>query len=74
MSIRNFNEETLTAEVIRRMENTKDARLKEVMGALVRHLHAFVREVRPTQDEWFKGIQFLTETGHWCRTVGRNSF
>ena len=73
MSIRNFNEETLTAEVIRRMENTKDARLKEVMGALVRHLHAFVREVRPTQDEWFKGIQFLTETGHWCKD-GRQEF
>ena len=73
MSIRNFNEETLTAEVLRRMENTKDPRLKEVMTSFVKHLHGFVREVRPTQDEWFKGIEFLTETGHWCKD-GRQEF
>lgn len=66
MSIRNFSEDTLTAEVLRRMENTQDPRLKEVMTAFVKHLHAFVREVRPTQEEWFTGIKFLTETGHWC--------
>ena len=73
MSIRNFNAENLTAEVLRRMEKTPDPRLKEVMGSLVSHLHAFVREVKPTQDEWFKGIQFLTETGHWCKD-GRQEF
>jgi hydroxyquinol 1,2-dioxygenase len=73
MSIRNFNEDSLTAEVLRRMEDAKDPRLKEVMDSLVKHLHAFVREVRPTQDEWFKGIEFLTETGHWCKD-GRQEF
>jgi hydroxyquinol 1,2-dioxygenase len=36
------------------------------MQSLVKHLHAFVREVRPTQEEWFQGIQFLTKTGHLC--------
>lgn len=66
MAIRNFSEDTLTAEVLRRIEGTPDPRLKEVMGSLVRHLHAFVREVRPTQDEWMTGIRFLTETGHKC--------
>lgn len=66
MAIRNFTEETLTAEVLRRIESTPDPRLKEVMTSMVKHLHAFVREVRPTQDEWFAGIKFLTETGHWC--------
>jgi len=73
MSIRNFSEDTLTAEVLRRMENTQDPRLKEVMNAFVKHMHAFVREVRPTQEEWFKGIEFLTETGHWCKD-GRQEF
>ena len=34
--------------------------------SLVRHLHAFVREVRPTQKEWEYGIDFLTRTGHMC--------
>ena len=66
MTIRNFSEETLTAEVLRRIEGTPNARLKEVMTSLVKHLHAFVREVRPTQEEWFTGIKFLTDTGHWC--------
>jgi len=29
-------------------------------------MHDFVREVKPTQQEWFAGIRFLTETGQWC--------
>jgi hydroxyquinol 1,2-dioxygenase len=66
MAIRNFTEETLTAEVLRRIDGTPNARLKEVMTSLVKHLHAFVREVRPTPEEWFTGIKFLTDTGHWC--------
>jgi hydroxyquinol 1,2-dioxygenase len=66
MSIQNFNEDTLTAEVLRRLEGTKNPRLKEVMESFVKHLHAFVREVRPTQEEWFTGIKFLAEVGHWC--------
>lgn len=66
MPIRNFNEKTLTAEVLARLRATPDPRLKQVMTSLVRHLHAFVREVRPTPEEWFRGIEFLTETGKWC--------
>jgi hydroxyquinol 1,2-dioxygenase len=34
------------------------------MHALVRHLHAFLREVRLTEDEWWKAVEFLTRTGH----------
>jgi hydroxyquinol 1,2-dioxygenase len=62
---KSFSEKQLTPEVIRRMRKTKNPRLKQVMGSLVKHLHAFVREVKPTQEEWMTGIQFLTETGHW---------
>jgi catechol 1,2-dioxygenase len=36
------------------------------MQALTRHLHAFLREVRLTEDEWWKGIEFHTATGHKC--------
>ena len=43
MAIRNFNEETLTAEVLRRIEDTPNPRLKEVMTSLIKHLHSFVR-------------------------------
>lgn len=66
MAVRRFSEKTLTDEVLRRVRNAPDARLRQVMANLVRHLHGFVREVRPTQEEWSRGIRFLTETGHWC--------
>ena len=65
MAIRKFSEKKLTAEVLRRIRKTKDKRLKQIMTSYIKHLHAFVREVKPTPEEWMKGIQFLTETGHW---------
>ncbi len=64
--MREFNEDTLTEAVIARLANTPDPRLKEVMASLVAHLHAFVRETRPTPQEWLAGIRFLTETGKMC--------
>ena len=62
----NFTARTLTAEVLRRTAKARDPRVKEVMASLIRHLHGFVREIKPTQEEWSQGIQFLTETGKWC--------
>ncbi|MBK6005115.1 hydroxyquinol 1,2-dioxygenase [Ramlibacter ginsenosidimutans] len=52
--------------VIERMGECKDARFKQVMSALVKHAHAFMREVDLTPEEWMAGIQFLTETGKKC--------
>lgn len=52
--------------VIDRMGECKDARFKQVMSALVKHAHAFMREVDLTPEEWMAGIQFLTETGKKC--------
>jgi len=66
MAKREFSEKTLTAEVLKRVGKAKDKRTRQVMQSLVKHLHAFVREVKPTQEEWFQGIQFLTKTGHMC--------
>lgn len=40
-----------------------DPRLREVMESLVRHLHAFAREVNLTHDEWRTGIAFLEKCG-----------
>ena len=42
---------SLTPEVLRVMARTPDPRLREVMQSLVRHLHAFAREVRLADDE-----------------------
>src|SRR5262245_16547094 len=59
-------EDDITAEVLRRFESTPDPRLREIMSALVRHVHGFVKEVNLTEREWFDAIQFLTETGQLC--------
>jgi len=59
-----MTEQELTDEVVARFDATPDDRLRTIMQALVRHLHAFAREVRLTDDEWMAGIQFLTATGH----------
>jgi maleylacetate reductase len=53
----------LTASVIQRLDATPDPRLREVMTALIRHLHGFVTDVRLTGDEWLASIRFLTATG-----------
>jgi catechol 1,2-dioxygenase len=61
-----FTEETSADVVAGRMKNASDPRLRQVMEVIVRHLHAAVKEIEPTQDEWMKAILFLTETGHTC--------
>jgi protocatechuate 3,4-dioxygenase beta subunit len=62
-------EDDITAEVLHRTEGTPEPRLRRIMLALVRHLHAFVKEVDLTEAEWFQGIQFLTDTGHMCNDI-----
>lgn len=64
--MRNFNEFTITDAVLDRVRHAPDARIQQISEALVRHLHAFVREIEPTQEEWEQGIAFLTATGHIC--------
>jgi hydroxyquinol 1,2-dioxygenase len=64
--VRNLTQDNITQAVMARLAQTPDARLKEIMTSLVQHLHAFAREVHLTEEEWFKGIQFLTATGHKC--------
>ncbi len=63
------SEDALTAEVVARLEATPDPRLRDVMQSFIRHLHAFAREVRLTDEEWLAGIRFLTATGHMCDDV-----
>src|SRR5947199_4772928 len=53
-----------TKSVLKRWEDIPDPRLREVMQSAIKHLHAFVSEVKPTGEEWFKAIQFLTAIGH----------
>jgi hydroxyquinol 1,2-dioxygenase len=62
----NNSEEQITQNVLDSMTQTPDPRLKQVMSSLISHIHAFIREVELTQEEWALGIQFLTRTGHLC--------
>jgi Protocatechuate 3,4-dioxygenase beta subunit len=57
-------EDRLVHNVVSSFDACSDARLQEVMVSLVRHLHAFLRDVRVTEDEWAAAIDFLTRAGH----------
>jgi hydroxyquinol 1,2-dioxygenase len=59
-------EENLTDLVVERWSDTPDLRLRDVVTTLVKHLHAFVREIEPTQGEFFAAVDFLTRTGKMC--------
>src|SRR3984957_5127467 len=56
--------EAVTDEVLVSFAGADTARYREIMQSLVRHLHAFAREVRLTESEWEQGIDFLTRAGH----------
>lgn len=62
--MRNVNQYTITEAVLARHAEAADPRLRQILDSLVRHLHEFAREVHLTEDEWFKGIEFLTRCGH----------
>jgi catechol 1,2-dioxygenase len=59
-----FTEETAADAVIESFAPETNPRLREVLTSLVRHMHAFARDVELTIPEWEKAIDFLTRTGH----------
>ena len=61
-----FDEETSVEVVNSRMGPDVDPRLREIMTIIVKHLHAAIKEIEPTHDEWLHGIRFLTNVGHMC--------
>ena len=75
--MRELTPETITDAVLDQMATTPDPRMKEVMAAAVRHLHAFAREVNLTPGEWIKGIECirfdsrLSQEGEADKTSGR---
>ena len=61
-----FDSSTLTAAVLDSFKTTASPRMREIFGSLTNHLHDFVRDVRPTLEEWQAAIDFLTRTGQLC--------
>jgi protocatechuate 3,4-dioxygenase beta subunit len=64
-----FSEEESAEVVAASFADTPDPRLKELMTVLVRHLHAFIKEVELTEAEWRAAVDFLTRTGQTCNDV-----
>jgi hydroxyquinol 1,2-dioxygenase len=60
-----YNQDQLTNEAVAAFAKCGNPRLREIMTSLVRHVHAFAREVDLTPEEWLAGLRFLTETGQF---------
>jgi protocatechuate 3,4-dioxygenase beta subunit len=56
----------LTRRVLDAYGATPDPRLREILTALISHLHAFATETGLTPQEWLAGVEFLTATGQKC--------
>lgn len=54
----------ITDIVLKAMNHTADDRLREILTSLVRHLHAFGREVKLTDEEFMAAINAVTRLGH----------
>jgi hydroxyquinol 1,2-dioxygenase len=63
MSQQTTREEELVQAVVSSFDDAEDPRTRAVMQGLVRHLHAFLRELRISEAEWTTAIRFLTEAG-----------
>ncbi|MFC5202473.1 maleylacetate reductase and hydroxyquinol 1,2-dioxygenase domain-containing protein [Streptomyces kaempferi] len=53
----------LTEQVVASFAQAPDARLRDLLSGLVRHLHAYVTEHDVTESEWSYAIDYLTRTG-----------
>ena len=71
--MRNVTADTITEAVLQTIANTTEPRLRQVMTSLIRHLHAFAREVELTPDEWMAAMEFLVRVGETTQT-DRNEF
>ena len=68
-----YDDQELTAEVIRSFAATEKPRLKLILTELVKSLHGFVRGTDLSFEEWNYAIDFLTRTGQAC-TPTRQEF
>lgn len=68
-----FSESSATEVVSARHAAAADVRTRTILDAVVRHVHALVRELEPTREEWTRAIEFLTRTGQTC-SASRQEF
>jgi len=56
-------QEHVTDAVVEAFGNTADSRTREILIALVKHLHAFARDVHLTEQEFEKAVGIITAVG-----------
>ena len=61
--MRDVSKDNLTDVFNSYMSDDINPRLREVMSSLVKHLHAFAKDVSLTHAEWEQGIDFLERAG-----------
>ena len=61
-----FTEDASDKVVTARNAMARDPRLKRVMEVITRKLHEAVKEIEPSEAEWFNAVRFLTDTGQIC--------
>jgi hydroxyquinol 1,2-dioxygenase len=56
-------QEDVTNVVVDAFKNAADPRVREILTALVKHLHAFARDVHLTEEEFEKAVGYITALG-----------
>jgi catechol 1,2-dioxygenase len=56
-------QEDVTTAVVEAFQKTADPRLREILTALVKHLHAFARDVHLTEQEFEKAVGYVVALG-----------
>ena len=65
------NQANVTPAVLEEMKRTVEPRTREILGALVRHLHDFIREVRLTEAEFHEAVRYVNAIGQ-CTNASHN--
>jgi catechol 1,2-dioxygenase len=56
-------QEDVTDAVVDAFKNAADPRVREILAALVKHLHAFARDVHLTEEEFQTAVQYVVQLG-----------
>ena len=57
------NQQDVTTAVLAELQRAPDAGFREIMSALVRHLHDFVREAKLTEEEFHAALAHVVALG-----------
>ncbi|MSP31663.1 MAG: catechol 1,2-dioxygenase [Pseudolabrys sp.] len=56
-------QEDVTTVVLEAYSHIEDPRLREIIASFIKHLHGFARDVRLTEEEFEKAVQYVARLG-----------